>query len=78
MSIELPVATRHRRDMTEKLLKATLTPNKQQQQQQERRELGALLVVYMSVNILWAGVFSAILPDTVGGGLRILNMALLE
>ena len=32
MSIELPVATRHRRDMTEKLLKATLNPNKQQQQ----------------------------------------------
>ena len=31
MSIELPVATRHRCDMTEKLLKATLNPNKQQQ-----------------------------------------------
>ena len=30
VSIELPVATRHRRDMTEKLLKATLNPNKQQ------------------------------------------------
>ena len=27
---ELPVATRHRRDMTEKLLQATLNPNKQQ------------------------------------------------
>ena len=27
MSIELPVTTRHRRDMTEKLLKATLKPN---------------------------------------------------
>ena len=27
MSIELPVATRHRRDMIEKLLKATLNPN---------------------------------------------------
>ena len=27
--IELPVATRHRRDMTEKLLKVTLNPNKQ-------------------------------------------------
>ena len=27
MSIELPVATRHRRDMTEKLLKATLNLN---------------------------------------------------
>ena len=33
VSIELPVATRHRRDMTEKLLKATLNPNKQQQQE---------------------------------------------
>ena len=33
VSIELPVATRHRRDMTEKLLKATLNPNNQQQQQ---------------------------------------------
>ena len=33
VSIELLVATRHRRDMTEKLLKATLNPNKQQQQQ---------------------------------------------
>ena len=32
VSIELPVATRHRRDMTENLLKATLNPNKQQQQ----------------------------------------------
>ena len=30
MSIELPVATRHRHDMTEKLLKATLNTNKQQ------------------------------------------------
>ena len=29
--IELPVATRHRRDMTEKMMKATLNPNKQQQ-----------------------------------------------
>ena len=27
VSIELPVATRHRRDMTEKLLEATLNPN---------------------------------------------------
>ena len=27
VSIELPVATRHRHDMTEKLLKATLNPN---------------------------------------------------
>ena len=27
MSIELPVATRHRHDMTEKLLKARLNPN---------------------------------------------------
>ena len=32
VSIELPVATRRRRDMTEKLLKVTLNPNKQQQQ----------------------------------------------
>ena len=32
VSIELPVATRHCRDMTEKLLKATLNPNKQQQE----------------------------------------------
>ena len=27
MSIELPVTSRHRRDMTERLLKATLSPN---------------------------------------------------
>ena len=33
VNTELPVVTRHRRDMTEKLLKATLNPNKQQQQQ---------------------------------------------
>ena len=33
VSTELPVVTSHRRDMTEKLLKATLNPNKQQQQQ---------------------------------------------
>ena len=32
VSTELPVATRHRRNMTEKLLKATFNPNKQQQQ----------------------------------------------
>ena len=31
VSIELPVATRHRHDMTEKFLKATLNPNKQQE-----------------------------------------------
>ena len=31
MCIEHPVATRHHRDMTEKLLKVTLNPNKQQQ-----------------------------------------------
>ena len=31
VSIELPVAARHRRDMTEKLLKVMLNPNKQQQ-----------------------------------------------
>ena len=30
VSIKLPVAPRHRLDMTEKLLKATLNPNKQQ------------------------------------------------
>ena len=33
VSIELLVATRHSCDMTEKLLKAALNPNKQQQQQ---------------------------------------------
>ena len=38
MSIELPVTTKHRRDMTEKLLKATLNPNKQQQQPLDRRD----------------------------------------
>ena len=32
VSIELPVATRHRCDITEKLLKATLNPNKQQRE----------------------------------------------
>ena len=32
VSTELPPATRHRRDMTEKMLKATLNLNKQQQQ----------------------------------------------
>ena len=31
VSIELPVSTRHHRDMTEKLWKAMLNPNKQQQ-----------------------------------------------
>ena len=31
VNIEFPIATRHRRDMTEKFLKATLNPNKQQQ-----------------------------------------------
>ena len=32
LSIELPVATRHRRDMTAEWLKEMLNPNKQQQQ----------------------------------------------
>ena len=35
----LPVATRHRRDMTKKLLKSTLNPNKQQQQQQQQQHI---------------------------------------
>ena len=30
VNTELPVETRHRRDMTDQLLKATLNPNKQQ------------------------------------------------
>ena len=38
VSIELPVATRHRRDMTEKLLKATLNPNEQQQQLRDKEK----------------------------------------
>ena len=33
LSIEIPVAIRHRRDMTEKLLKATLNLNKQTNKQ---------------------------------------------
>ena len=37
MNIELLIATRHRRDMTKKLLKATLNPNKQQQQQNQNK-----------------------------------------
>ena len=41
VSIELPVATRHGHDMTEKLLKVTLNPNKQQQKgKQEQSDLG--------------------------------------
>ena len=61
MSIELPVTTRHCRDMTEKLLKATLNPNKQQQQQhldkykgveQKCEHEGSRLNVEQKVNIL--------------------------
>ena len=37
VSMDLPVTTRHRRDMTEKLLKAMLNPNKQQQPPNTRR-----------------------------------------
>ena len=47
MSIELPVATRHRRDTTDKLLKATLNPNKQQQHSSQcnnLEELRSLLI----------------------------------
>ena len=33
--IGLPVSIRHRRDMTETLLKATLNPKKEEQQQHE-------------------------------------------
>ena len=44
VSIELPVATRNRRDMTEKLLKATLNPNKQQQEQQDSVSLDNYLL----------------------------------
>ena len=36
VSIELPAAIRHRRHMTEKLLKATLNPDKQQQPQKKK------------------------------------------
>ena len=37
MSTELPVATRHRRDMTEKLLKVTLNPNTHKHTHTEKR-----------------------------------------
>ena len=38
VSTEVPVTTRHRHDMTEKLLKATLSPNKQQQLKEPHHE----------------------------------------
>ena len=40
VSTELSVATRHRRDMTEKLLKVTFNPNKQQQEEMNINILG--------------------------------------
>ena len=45
VSTELPVASRHRRDITKKLLKATLNPNKQQQQQQQQHRSIEMLVL---------------------------------
>ena len=44
VSTELPVATRNRRDMTEKLLKVTYNPNKQQQEQQDSVNLDNYLL----------------------------------
>ena len=38
MSIELPVTSRHRRDMTERLLKATLSPNQTNKHYDEGRK----------------------------------------
>ena len=37
VSTELPVATRHRRDMTEKMLKATLNQNNQTSKQTSKQ-----------------------------------------
>ena len=45
MSTEFPVATRHRRDMTEKLLKASLNYNTNTHH--ERRGLGKPHVTYI-------------------------------
>ena len=49
VSIELPVATRHRRDMTDKLLKAMLNPNKQQHLSSLQRNTDDLMQFIVSV-----------------------------
>ena len=54
MSIELPVVTRHRRDMTEELLKVTLNPNKQQQEASQAFLFAEFhLVIPDSLLLLW-------------------------
>ena len=52
VSIELPAATRHRRDMTEKMLKATLNPNKHTHTHTHKE-----IYVWIIINIIffWQG-----------------------
>ena len=50
VSIELPVATRHRRDMTVKLLKATLNPNTHTQ-----RNIYFLPCLLWQARLYWIG-----------------------
>ena len=50
MSTELPVATRHRRDMTEKLLKATLNPNSHTHSQLNDHLFGKELFIRFSAS----------------------------
>ena len=47
VSIELPVATRHHLDMTEKVLKAPLNPNKQ-----HNKGPGVVLFTSPNINVL--------------------------
>ena len=56
MSIELPVATRHRRDMTEKLLKATLNPNKQHNNTSDVLIILVILVIQTRTHVLSSSV----------------------
>ena len=50
VSIELPVASRHRRDMTEKLLKVTLNPNTHTHTHTHFRMTSFLPIIYLYSN----------------------------
>ena len=52
MSIELPVTTRHRRDMIEKLLKATLNPNSHTVRRIIAIEGFDLIIVYLDESLI--------------------------
>ena len=71
VSIELPATSRHRRDMTERLLKATLSPNQSNQMwlvESPCRGIGSWLLcflAYLSTKCSWWAIVSSQCPSSV-------------